>query len=1056
MEEIKEKSRRGRKKGTGAGTRKNEVGLKRKAVEDNSNSVDLTLDRSNAKIMLEENSNLVDHTLDISNAEITKEESLERSLPRSMEEIKEKSRRGRKKGTGARTRKNEVGLKRNAVEENSNAVDPTLDRSNAEIMVEENSNLVDHTLDISNAEITKEESLERSLPRSMEEIKEKSRRGRKKGTGAGTRKNEVGLKKNGVEENSNSVDPTLDRSNAEITIEENSNSVDPALGISNAEIAVSMFDYSIENHFQAIKTISLLCGITDEESFAESEIERFSLSVTFLTEWKHHYYQPKIIRFAYETRTPQVKDAVNGVSLPPFSAATVPKMEKLSGSTQFLNSSKDFILHVGGPVWALDWCPRIHQRTEHPISCEYLAVAAHSPHSSYHKIGAPLTGRGVIQIWCLLNVYRKEEPIPLKPKKRGRKKSVTCESLDDLSSNSERRLIVKGDMGDKSSQGGYSDNINPILAAMNGENKSCDAVSQANDSCSQDVTALGSEVVREGCLGVSMGSSFLPKDVALPRVMLCLAHNGKVAWDVKWQPYNVNDSQSKHHIGYLAVLLGNGSLEVYDILLFLFLLGSEVVREGCLGVSMGSSFLPKDVALPRVMLCLAHNGKVAWDVTWQPYNVNDSQSKHHIGYLAVLLGNGSLEVWEVPSPSMIRTLYSSRCKEGTDPRFIKLTPVFRCSKIRCGARQSIPLTVEWSTSAPHELILAGCHDGTVALWKFSASGYSQDTSPLLCFTADTVPIRAVAWAPDESDAESANLIMTAGHGRLKFWDIRDPYRPLWDLNPVQRVVLSLDWLREPRCVVLSFDDGTLRILSLLKAAYDVPVTGKPFVGAQQQGLQSYYCSSFTIWSVQVSRLTGLVAYCGGDGSALRFQLTSKAVKDPSRNRAPHFICGSLTEEEDSVLTINTPLPNTPFPMKKSMNEWGDTPTSIRGFVSNMNQAMKAKHQIPALGFGDETAIVLASQNPPTSPKSKTLPRLKTCRKRKTGQSQTADETCLVGEEEQENIKDKIAGQMKAEREIFPPKIVAMHRVRWNMNKGSERWLCYGGAAGILRCQEVNL
>ncbi|XP_077230496.1 uncharacterized protein LOC143863652 isoform X1 [Tasmannia lanceolata] len=445
-----------------------------------------------------------------------------------------------------------------------------------------------------------------------------------------------------------------------------------------------MFDYSVENHFQAIKTISLLCGITDEESFAESEIERFSLSVTFLTEWKHHYYQPKIIRFAYETRTPQVKDAVNGVSLPPFSAATVPKMEKLSGSTQFLNSSKDFILHVGGPVWALDWCPRIHQRTEHPISCEYLAVAAHSPHSSYDKIGAPLTGRGVIQIWCLLNVYRKEEPIPLKPKKRGRKKSVTCESLDDLSSNSERRLIVKGDMGDKSSQGGYSDNINPILAAMNGENKSSDAVSQANDSCSQDVMALGSEVVREGCLGVSMGSSFLPKDVALPRVMLCLAHNGKVAWDVKWQPYNVNDSQSKHHIGYLAVLLGNGSLEV----------------------------------------------------------------------------------WEVPSPSMIRTLYSSRCKEGIDPRFIKLTPVFRCSKI------SIPLTVEWSTSAPHELILAGCHDGTVALWKFSASGYSQDTSPLLCFTADTVPIRAVAWAPDESDAESANLIMTAGHGRLKFWDIR--------------------------------------------------------------------------------------------------------------------------------------------------------------------------------------------------------------------------------------------------------------------------------------------
>jgi hypothetical protein len=27
-------------------------------------------------------------------------------------------------------------------------------------------------------------------------------------------------------------------------------------------------------------------------------------------------------------------------------------------------------------------------------------------------------------------------------------------------------------------------------------------------------------------------------------------------------------------------------------------------------------------------------------------------------------------------------------------------------------------------------------------------------------------------------------------------------------------------------------------------------------------------------------------------------------------------------------------------------------------------------------------------------------------------------------------------------------------VRWNMNKGSERWLCYGGAAGIIRCQRI--
>ena len=41
-------------------------------------------------------------------------------------------------------------------------------------------------------------------------------------------------------------------------------------------------------------------------------------------------------------------------------------------------------------------------------------------------------------------------------------------------------------------------------------------------------------------------------------------------------------------------------------------------------------------------------------------------------------------------------------------------------------------------------------------------------------------------------------------------------------------------------------------------------------------------------------------------------------------------------------------------------------------------------------------------------------------------------------------------------ELLPSKDIAMHRVRWNMNKGSERWLCYGGAAGLVRCQEIVL
>lgn len=53
----------------------------------------------------------------------------------------------------------------------------------------------------------------------------------------------------------------------------------------------------------------------------------------------------------------------------------------------------------------------------------------------------------------------------------------------------------------------------------------------------------------------------IPTDVSLPRMVLCLAHNGKIARDIKWRPLNHYDV-SRHRMGYLAVILGNGALEV--------------------------------------------------------------------------------------------------------------------------------------------------------------------------------------------------------------------------------------------------------------------------------------------------------------------------------------------------------------------------------------------------------------------------------------------------------------------------------------------------------------
>lgn len=37
---------------------------------------------------------------------------------------------------------------------------------------------------------------------------------------------------------------------------------------------------------------------------------------------------------------------------------------------------------------------------------------------------------------------------------------------------------------------------------------------------------------------------------------------------------------------------------------------------------------------------------------------------------------------------------------------------------------------------------------------------------------------------------------------------------------------------------------------------------------------------------------------------------------------------------------------------------------------------------------------------------------------------------------------------------LPARVVAVQRLRWNGNKGKEKWLAYGGAAGLVRCQYV--
>ncbi|GAB2255131.1 hypothetical protein Droror1_Dr00008909 [Drosera rotundifolia] len=207
----------------------------------------------------------------------------------------------------------------------------------------------------------------------------------------------------------------------------------------------------------------------------------------------------------------------------------------------------------------------------------------------------------------------------------------------------------------------------------------------------------------------------------------------------------------------------------------------------------------EDAMIPRVVMCVGHDGKVAWDVKWKP-KASESGRGQQMGYLAVVLGIGSIEVWEIPSLRMTRAVFSPQHKNGIDPRFLKLKPISRCSKLKCRDRQSMPLIMEWSASPPDDILLAGCHDGLVIFFIFldftlckwhcgSSPQPVRPKKPGLCFASAQIRFPSEPLlGPHLKDPESSNVVVTAGHEGLKFWDLRDPFRPLWDLNPVPRLI----------------------------------------------------------------------------------------------------------------------------------------------------------------------------------------------------------------------------------------------------------------------------
>lgn len=714
------------------------------------------------------------------------------------------------------------------------------------------------------------------------------------------------------------------------------------------------------------------------------------------------------------------------VTLPLYKSAMISNSAEVQqGQSQPCN---DIVFHVGGPVWALDWCPRRPGWAQSGNQeSEFLAVGAHPASAPYNRLGKLLKGEGLLQIWGF-----------------------------DFSAVGQLAADSQGDGSTAKTRSSSS-----TAAVKRPPASSREKIS--GNGRSRGMRTSGPDVAAE-----LHGDVLLLEDTRTGHGVLSKIHSDNVR-DAYVVPRNSSPPTQSQPASSPREKRPRKLKESARAK------GSDT---GVLETRFPRWYREEGPA--KMVLGVVHDGLVSWDAKWRPVgestNLGLKRELLRLGFIALLLGDGSIQVFDVPLPRIVPIPSREGSLTGNVPLNVRMDPVFRWADVRSGGHKSIPLSLEWSTWDPHDLILVGFHDATVGLWKFFSNPQQPEARPLMFFTADSLPLRSVAWAPDACGSSGKQIFVTAGHtGWVKFWNIRDPFRPVWDLQVSRGCIHSMDWIPWPRCVLMTLDDGTLRILGLDNASSQAPATGEPWHGTHSQGIHCYLCSSFPIWDAQVSRSTGVVAYAGADGSVLQFQLTERAiVKEGARSREPHYLCGAFKASSDvGPVTLTSSQKTAPAKMRKSSTEWSSRPRTMRGFLATCTLDNESRRVSTGLELS-----VAAENSPVTRVRKKHSKAIGKIRSKDTSQPYqkaelellpcSDDRMALVplqisapaGFEvkEEQNLPEQEhslrAMNAPAPGQNLPRQKVSVHCLRWNCNPHREHWLAYGGAAGIVRCQQI--
>ncbi|GJP35544.1 hypothetical protein CLOM_g20050 [Closterium sp. NIES-68] len=147
----------------------------------------------------------------------------------------------------------------------------------------------------------------------------------------------------------------------------------------------------------------------------------------------------------------------------------------------------------------------------------------------------------------------------------------------------------------------------------------------------------------------------------------------------------------------------------------------------------------------------------------------------------------------------------------------------------------------------------------------------------------------------DEEEESTVLIVGSQSGILKFWDLRDVFQPAYETPTISRHgVLQLDFCSPLQCVVLAMEDGSLRVISMRSSPSHHPALQHllkhlPEQQQQQQGeprkedrsscnrrwvVSALSQHTAAVWGAAASDATGCLAFSAADGLVRCVQLSN--------------------------------------------------------------------------------------------------------------------------------------------------------------------------------------